>query len=159
MAKESKKNKQIKKEDAAVQELFEQCESALTAAEFDSLTEGYECLKPFFVPGDYSEVAMTLLTTIYSRRKTAPDELVTLDKVINDTINSSLIAATVWGEIINSENKKLIVKKRNDRISIIFYVEILLKQQEIVIDLFPIKKDVDLNILLKKYIRNYLILN
>jgi len=45
-----------------------------------------------------------------------------------------------------SENKKLIVKKRNDRISIIFYVEILLKQQEIVIDLFPIKKDVDLNI-------------
>ena len=106
MAKKSKKNKQIKKEDAAVQELFEQCKSALTSAEFDSLTEGYECLKPFFVPGDYSEVAMTLLTTIYSRRKTAPDELVTLDKVINDTINSPLIAATVWGEIINSENDK-----------------------------------------------------
>ena len=46
-----------------------------------------------------------------------------------------------------SENKKLIVKKRNDRISIIFYVEVLLKQQEIVIDLYPIKKDVDLNII------------
>ena len=45
-----------------------------------------------------------------------------------------------------SENKKLTVKKRNDRISIIFYVEILLKQQEIVIDLFPIKKDIDSSI-------------
>jgi len=47
--------------------------------------------------------------------------------------------------ILLSENKKLNLKKYNDKISIIFYVEILLKQQLIEIDLFPTKKDINLN--------------
>ena len=42
-----------------------------------------------------------------------------------------------------SDNKKLNIKKWNDKISIIIYAEALLKQQEIIIDLFPTKKSTD----------------
>ena len=45
-----------------------------------------------------------------------------------------------------SDNKKLNIKKCYDKISIIFYVEVLLKQQLVEIDLFPTKKDINLNI-------------
>ena len=45
-----------------------------------------------------------------------------------------------------SVNKKLNIKKSSNKISIIFYVEVLLKQQEIEIVLFQTKKDLNLNI-------------
>ena len=45
-----------------------------------------------------------------------------------------------------SNNNKLNIKKSNDKISIIFNIEVLLKVQFIEIDLFPEKIDVDLNI-------------
>ena len=45
-----------------------------------------------------------------------------------------------------SDIKKLNIKKCNDKISLIIYAEALLKQQEIIIDLFPIKKDINLSI-------------
>ena len=45
-----------------------------------------------------------------------------------------------------SETNKLNVKKSNDKMSLIFYVEVLLKKNEIEIDLFPEKKDLELNI-------------
>ena len=45
-----------------------------------------------------------------------------------------------------SETKKINMKKSNDKISLIFFVEVLLKQSEIQIDLFPEKKDLELNI-------------
>ena len=45
-----------------------------------------------------------------------------------------------------SNNNLLNIKKSNDKISIIFNVEVLLKQQTIEIDLFPEKIDIDLNI-------------
>ena len=46
-----------------------------------------------------------------------------------------------------SENKKLNLKKINDKITIIFSVEVLSKQQEIEIDLFPSRKDINANII------------
>ena len=45
-----------------------------------------------------------------------------------------------------SNNDLLNIKKRNDKISIIFNVEILFKKQSVEIDLFPEKIDLDLNI-------------
>ena len=45
-----------------------------------------------------------------------------------------------------SENKKLNVKRNNDKITLILFVEVLLKYNEIQIELFPEKKDLDLNI-------------
>ena len=44
-----------------------------------------------------------------------------------------------------SNNNKLNIKKSNDKISIIFSVEVLLKQHSIEIDLFPEKLDLELN--------------
>ena len=45
-----------------------------------------------------------------------------------------------------SNNKKLNIKKYNDKITINFFVEVLLKQQYIEIDLFPSKKNIEPNI-------------
>ena len=45
-----------------------------------------------------------------------------------------------------SNNNKLNIKKENDKITIIFYVEVLLKQEKIEIDLYPAKKDINLTI-------------
>ena len=45
-----------------------------------------------------------------------------------------------------SNNHKLSIIKDNDKITIIFYVEVLLKQQKIEIDLYPTKKDINLSI-------------
>ena len=45
-----------------------------------------------------------------------------------------------------SDNKKLNIKRGNNKISLILNVEVLLKQQAIEIDLFQVKKDIDLNI-------------
>ena len=45
-----------------------------------------------------------------------------------------------------SENKKLSVKRNSDRITLILYVVVSLNYNEIQINLFPGKKDVDLNI-------------
>ena len=41
---------------------------------------------------------------------------------------------------ILSQKKKIGVKKLNDKIILILYIEVLLKQQEIEIELFPVKK-------------------
>ena len=40
-----------------------------------------------------------------------------------------------------SQKKKIGIKKLNDKIILILFIEVLLKQQEIEIDLLPIKKD------------------
>ena len=45
-----------------------------------------------------------------------------------------------------SNNNILNIKKSNDKISIIFNVEVLFKKQSVEIDLFPEKIDLDLNI-------------
>ena len=45
-----------------------------------------------------------------------------------------------------SNNNKLIIKKSNNKISIIWNLEVLLKQQSIEIDLFPDKIDLEINI-------------
>ena len=45
-----------------------------------------------------------------------------------------------------SNNNKLYIKKYKDKIIIIFYVEILLKQKKIEIELFKNKKDIDFSI-------------
>ena len=45
-----------------------------------------------------------------------------------------------------SNNNKLNIKKSDDKITIIFYIEVLLKQQLCEIDLYPTKKDINLNI-------------
>ena len=45
-----------------------------------------------------------------------------------------------------SNNNKLNINKTNDRITLIFYVEVLLKQQKIEIDLYPSKRDINLSI-------------
>ena len=45
-----------------------------------------------------------------------------------------------------SQKKKIGIKKLNDKIILILFIEVLLKQQEIEIDLLPIKKDIDSNI-------------
>ena len=45
-----------------------------------------------------------------------------------------------------SNNNKLNIKKSNDKISIIFNIEVLLKQQSIKIDLSPEKRDLESNI-------------
>ena len=65
-----KKKKESTLAEEAVQRLFEQIREndVLTDDEFESLTEGYECLKQLVVPNMYSEVAMTLITVIYSKR-------------------------------------------------------------------------------------------
>ena len=42
-----------------------------------------------------------------------------------------------------SKNQKLSIKKEQDKILIIFYVDVLLKQEKIEIKLFPKKKDID----------------
>ena len=45
-----------------------------------------------------------------------------------------------------SNNHKLSIIKDNDKIAIIFYVEVLLKKEKIEIDLYPTKKDINLSI-------------
>ena len=47
---------------------------------------------------------------------------------------------------ILSQKKKIGVKKSNDKLILILYIEVLLKQQEIEIELFPVKKDMNSNI-------------
>lgn len=109
MARKSKKIS-AQEADEFIQKYFEQIEGELTAAEFDSLKESYECLKQLVVPGYYSEVATALITTIYSRRKTNKGELVTVNKLINDTINEPLIAQVICGALKEIENDALIAQ-------------------------------------------------
>ena len=45
-----------------------------------------------------------------------------------------------------SNNNKLNIKKTQDKITLIFYVEVLLKQEIIEIDLYSIKKDINLSV-------------
>ena len=45
-----------------------------------------------------------------------------------------------------SNNHKLNIIKNNDKIAILFYVEVFLKQQKIEIDLYQTKNDINLNI-------------
>ena len=47
---------------------------------------------------------------------------------------------------ILSQKKKIGVKKSNDKLILILYIDVLLKQQEIEIELFPVKKDMNSNI-------------
>ena len=51
-----------------------------------------------------------------------------------------------------SQNKKIGIKKLNDKIILILSIEVLLKQQEIEIELFPVKKI--LIQILKNYMKN-----
>ena len=92
-------------EEVAVQKLFKEISEneVLTDAEFKSLTEGYECLKQLVVPNMYSEVAMTLITVIYSRRNTNKGEPVTTDKVINDALNDTVVGKAILNEVICNE--------------------------------------------------------
>lgn len=112
----ARKGKSLSAEDANafVQNYFEQIESELTAAEFDSLKEGYECLRQLVVPGNYSEVAMTLITVIYSRRKNNKGELVTLDKLLNDTIEYPLVAYAINESVGNVSLVRLRELKGDD---------------------------------------------
>ena len=66
-------------------------------------------------------------------------------------LNTIFLALTSFNEVYDylkslSNNHKLNIKKEKDKITIIFYVEILLKQQKIEINLYQIKNDINLNI-------------
>lgn len=86
MARKSKKLS-VDEADDFVQDYFEEIKDVITTEEFAVLTEGYECLRQLVVPGNYSEVAMSLVTAILSRK----GEDVTLDGVINDVVEYPLI--------------------------------------------------------------------
>lgn len=86
MARKSKKLS-VDEADDFVQDYFEEIKDVITTEEFAVLTEGYECLRQLVVPGNYSEVAMSLVTAILSRK----GENVTLDGVINDVVEYPLI--------------------------------------------------------------------
>ena len=60
---------------------------------------------------------------------------------------NSLKSCTNFYEYLKtlSDNEKLNIKKYNDKISIIIYLEVLLKQEEVEIDLFLGKQDIDFN--------------
>ena len=66
-------------------------------------------------------------------------------------LNNVFLSLTSFNEFYDyikslSNNHKLSLKKDNNKITIIFYVEVLLKQQKIEIDLYQTKNDINLNI-------------
>ena len=66
-------------------------------------------------------------------------------------LNNVFLSLTSFNEFYDyikslSNNHKLSLKKDNNKITIIFYVEVLLKQQKIEIDLYQAKNDINLNI-------------
>lgn len=116
MAKNNKKKKECILADETVQKLFEQIRDnkVLTAGEFDSLTEGYECLKQLVVPNMYSEVAMTLITVIYSKRNTNSDGIITTDEVINGALDDLVVGKAIWHEVVSNEEDLWIYGLLND---------------------------------------------
>lgn len=108
-----KKKKESTLADEAVQRFFEQIREndVLTDDEFESLTEGYECLKQLVVPNMYSEVAMTLITVIYSRMNT---NAITTDEVINGALDDSVVGKAIWHEVVSNEEDLWIRELLND---------------------------------------------
>ena len=113
-------NKKKKKEstlaDEAVQRLFKQIREndVLTDDEFESLTEGYECLKQLVVPNMYSEVAMTLITVIYSKLNANNEGHITTDEVINGTLDDSVVGKAIWHEMVSNEEDLWMFELLND---------------------------------------------
>lgn len=81
------KNLSAQESDELVQNYFDQLEGAnvFSEEEFKVLREGYECLRQLVVPGDYSEVAMTLTTVMWSMKGVTD-----LDMVINTALSEPL---------------------------------------------------------------------
>lgn len=113
-------NKKKKKEstlaDEAVQRLFKQIREndVLTDDQFESLTEGYECLKQLVVPNMYSEVAMTLITVIYSKLNANNDGHITTDEVINGALDDSVVGKAIWHEVVSNEEDLWLLELLND---------------------------------------------
>lgn len=84
----TRKNKNWNPEES-VQNFFESAKSEFTRAEYEIIKEGYECLRQVVEPEMYSEVAMAIITVVYSRRKNNANELLTLDKVIKETVEEN----------------------------------------------------------------------
>lgn len=94
MTRNSKKNNAEGLEDASVRAFFDQIKDELRSDEYSDLVEGYECLKQVVVPSMYSEVAMTLITVIYSRRsKDRTSD--TFDEMLNEALKYPLIAHAI----------------------------------------------------------------
>lgn len=84
----TRKNKNWNPEES-VQNFFESAKSEFTRAEYEIIKEGYECLRQVVEPEMYSEVAMAIITVVYSRRKNNANEILTLDKVIKETVEEN----------------------------------------------------------------------
>lgn len=95
MARKSKRFKLINP-DESVQNYFGLIKEELTAAEFDSITEGYECLRQLVEPSMYSEVAMALTTAALARRKMKDAGLTTLNKVVIGALDDPLVANAIY---------------------------------------------------------------
>jgi Mor family transcriptional regulator len=135
------KSLSVEEENAIVQNYFEQVKEELTGAEFAALTEGYECLRQLVVPGNYGEVAMTLITVIYSRRKNNKGELVTLDKVLNDALEEPLfedVLAEVSPERLRELNAEDALAEKKDDIDLALEstIELLLDSKDMNTDIF-----------------------
>ena len=82
-------------------------------------------------------------SSVYYNKKMSLEEI----KNINQVFNSIKSINDFYDYLkLLSDNKKLNIKKCNNKLLIIITVEVLLKQQELIIDLFPIKKDIDSSI-------------
>ncbi len=111
MARNRKKNKDWNP-DTSVQEFFNQTKEHFTEVEFDIIEEGYECLRQVVAPSMYSEIAMVLETVVLARRKSKKDKIITLNEIINEALNDSLIACV----LANSSTERLRELKGADAI-------------------------------------------
>ena len=82
-------------------------------------------------------------SSVYYDKKMSLEEIKNINQVFN-----SLKSINDFYDYLKllSDNKKLNIKKSNKKLLIIITVEVLLKQKELIIDLFPIKKDIDSSI-------------
>ena len=82
-------------------------------------------------------------SSVYYNKKMSLEEIRNINQVFN-----SIKSINDFYDYLKllSDNKKLNIKKCNNKLLIIISVEVLLKQKELIIDLFPIKKDIDSSI-------------
>ena len=82
-------------------------------------------------------------SSVYYNKKMSLEEIKNINQVFN-----SLKSINDFYDYLKllSDNKKINIKKCNNKLLIIITVEVLLKQQELIIDLFPIRKDIDSSI-------------
>ena len=82
-------------------------------------------------------------SSVYYNKKMSLEEIKNINQVFN-----SLKSINDFYDYLKllSDNKKIYIKKCNNKLLIIITVEVLLKQQELIIDLFPTKKDIDSSI-------------